>query len=51
MMGKMEARIPVGYILAQLAGALLGCLPLLAAWFYLILSQPSQEYCYASCTT
>jgi aquaporin Z len=51
MMGKMEARIAVGYILAQLAGALQGCLPLLAAWSYLILGQPSQEYCQPTCTT
>ena len=30
MMGKMKPRIALAYILAQLAGAVLGCLPLLA---------------------
>jgi aquaporin Z len=30
LMGKMESRIAVGYVLAQLAGACLGSLPLLA---------------------
>ena len=30
LMGKLDSRIALGYVLAQLAGATVGCLPLLA---------------------